>query len=243
MSEAPLLLLEVTRPTLAENLALDEALLQGADEGRWGELLRIWRWPREAVVLGAGGSLAIDVDVEACRREGVELARRSSGGGTVLLGPGCLLFSLILRYDRHPTFRDVNASYRTILGRLAQALTPWLGEVRHEGICDLTWNGRKFSGNAQQRKRQTLLHHGTLLYDFDLTRMGRFLKRPEREPSYRAQREHHQFVTNVPIGEMDLVNALRDEWQAHHPIELWPSRDVERLIAEKYGQPDWIFRR
>src|SRR5207248_4591650 len=91
---------DVTLDTLNENLAVDEALLLVAEAGRGGEALRVWEWPRPAVVLGAGGRIADDVDVTACERDGVSLARRSSGGGTVLLGPGCLLYSVVLRYDR-----------------------------------------------------------------------------------------------------------------------------------------------
>src|SRR5437868_2848192 len=88
--------LEKTLPTLAENLALDEALLLEAEAGRGGEVLRLWEWPLPAVVLGAGCRLAEDVDEERCRADGVPVLRRASGGGTVLLGAGCLLYTLVL---------------------------------------------------------------------------------------------------------------------------------------------------
>src|SRR5262245_40400973 len=97
--------LDVTLPTLAENLALDEALLLEAEAGHGGETLRLWEWPHPAVILGAGCRLADEVDEEACRRDGVPILRRSSGGGTVLLGAGCLLYSLVLAYDRSPELR------------------------------------------------------------------------------------------------------------------------------------------
>ena len=57
-------LLELTLPTPAENLALDEALLLEAESGA-GEVLRLWEWPAPAVVLGSGCKLAEDVDVAA----------------------------------------------------------------------------------------------------------------------------------------------------------------------------------
>src|SRR4051794_35022284 len=88
--------LDLTLPGAAENLALDEALLLEAEAGRAGEVLRVWEWPRPAVVLGSGCRLAEDVDEEACRRDGVPVLRRASGGGTVLLGPGSLCFGLVL---------------------------------------------------------------------------------------------------------------------------------------------------
>src|SRR5437667_9353222 len=110
-------LFDATLPTLAENLALDEALLLDAEDAG-PEVLRLWHWPHHAVVLGAGGRLADDVNEAACRADGVPILRRSSGGGTVLLGAGCLLFSLVLRFDRDPALSDLHASYRFILERI-----------------------------------------------------------------------------------------------------------------------------
>ena len=85
------------------------------------------------------------------------LARRSSGGGTVLLGPGCLLYSLVLRYDRAAELRDIRKSYHWILGHVTEALPG----VTVAGPSDLAVGGRKIGGSAQQRKRDHLLHHGS----------------------------------------------------------------------------------
>src|SRR5688572_11263689 len=109
--------LSLTLPTLHENLALDEALLLDAESAGGAAFLRLWEWPRLAVVLGAAGSLAADVCAENCARDGVAIGRRSSGGGTVLLGPGCLLFSLILPYSLSHELTQINASYAWILGQ------------------------------------------------------------------------------------------------------------------------------
>src|SRR5437762_4792073 len=129
--------LDLTLPTLAENLALDEALLLEAEDGRGGEVLRVWEWPTPAVVLGAAGVVADDVDAAACAADGVPLARRSSGGGTVLLGPGCLLYSLVLRYDRSAELRAIGSSYRWILGRMIEALSPLQPGIAMAGSSDL----------------------------------------------------------------------------------------------------------
>src|SRR5258708_2530947 len=109
--------LDTVLPTLAENLALDEGLLLDAEAGG-AQTLRVWRWPTAAVVLGAGGKLTDDVHEDACAADAVPILRRSSGGGTVLLGPGCLLYSIILRFDRDPALSDLHGSYRYILGRM-----------------------------------------------------------------------------------------------------------------------------
>src|SRR5438309_1902620 len=115
--------LELTLPSLPENLALDEALLLQAEAGHGAEVLRLWEWQQSAVVLGSGCRLIEDVEVEVCRQDEVPIWRRASGGGTVLLGSGCLCFSLVLAYDRSPALQDIRPSYRYILERLADGLT------------------------------------------------------------------------------------------------------------------------
>lgn len=239
----PLTLLDHTAETLDENLALDEALLLAAEAGKGGEILRFWEWPTYAVVLGAGGSIAIDVNEEACRADGVTIHRRASGGGTVLLGRGCLLFSLVLAYDRAAELRDVTASYRWVLGRVRDALRP-IAPLEAVGISDLAWNGRKVSGNAQQRKSRHVLHHGSLLYDFDLAAVARYLRSPEREPAYRAGRTHHEFLTNLPADVGTLKRLLADGFTAEPgPVDLGTFGQVSGLVREKYGTADWVRRR
>ena len=234
--------LDKTLPSLAENLALDETLLLSAEAGG-PEVLRIWRWPTHAVVLGAGGRIAEDVEEAACTSDGVPVLRRSSGGGTVLLGPGCLVFSLVLSFDRHPALAVLQASYRYILGQIADGLSPFASPLKLQGSSDLTWNDRKISGNAQQRKRTHLLHHGTLLHAVDFAPMTRYLKTPPRQPDYRRQREHADFLANLPIAADALASLLRAVWQADEPLSDWPTDTVENLVADKYSQDDWNRRR
>ncbi len=232
-----------TFASLEENLAFDEALLLSAEAGVSSESLRFWEYPGLAVVLGAGGSLALDVHEAGCNADGVLIQRRPSGGGTVLLGRGCLLFSLVLAYEHVLALREVNASYRWILGHLCEALRP-IANVEPAGISDLTIAGRKVSGNAQQRKARHVLHHGTLLYNFELPLIGKYLKTPEREPAYRTGRNHGTFVANLPVDGEQLKNLISTAFTAEF-AEI-PQVVVERvptLIAERYGNEAWIRRR
>ncbi len=235
--------LDLTLPTLPANLALDEALLLAAEDGGV-ECLRVWHWPSQAVVLGAGGKVGDDVDVAACNADGVPIARRSSGGGTVLLGPGCLLYSLVLRFDRDPMLSDLRASYRYILGTIVESLAPIASPLTIHGFSDLTWQGRKFSGNAQQRKRTHLLHHGTLLlHGFDTRAVSRYLKLPPRRPEYRHDRPHDEFLTHLPTDAGTLTQLLREIWHVDQTMSAWPEAMVEQLVAERYDQAEWVFRR
>ena len=147
--------LDLTLPEAAANLALDEALLLEAEAGRGAEVLRTWEWPQWAVVLGSGGCLAEDVEESACVSEAVPVLRRSSGGGTVLLGRGCLCYSLVLAYARHPALREIPFSYVYILEHVRSALHSLLPGIERAGTSDLMANGCKFSGTAQQRSAIT----------------------------------------------------------------------------------------
>ncbi len=235
--------LDLTLPSAAENLALDEALLLEAEAGRGGEVLRLWEWPHYAVVLGAGCALADDVDEAACAADGVPVLRRASGGGTVLLGPGCLCYSLVLSYLRGPALAEITPSYVYILNRVRESLAGLLPEIGQAGTSDLAGAGLKFSGNAQQRKRDHLLHHGTLLYDFDLSRIGRYLRMPGRQPDYRARRDHAAFVRNLPASADEVKWRLREVWRAVAAMADWPRETVRRLAEEKYTREEWTCRR
>jgi len=233
--------LDLTLATIEENLALDEALLLQAEDRQAGEVLRLWEWPVPAVVLGAGGKLAEDVDEERCGAEGVPIRRRSSGGGTVLLGRGCFCFSLVLRLARSPLLEQIRLSYRFILDEVLAALDVPGAEVA--GISDLAIAGRKFSGNAQQRKRDFILHHGTILYAFDLPRLSAYLQFPARQPEYRAGREHQSFVCNIGMDSAELRRRLCARWQATEMRTTWPAERVRQLVDQRYGVQEWIRRR
>lgn len=233
--------LDRTLGSAAENLALDEALLLEAEAGHGGEVLRLWEWPERAVVLGSGGKLVEDVDPEACAKDGVPVLRRSSGGGTVLLGRGCLCFSVILAYERDPALTEIRSSYLYILERVVAGFGR--AGLAIEGISDLTLEGQKFSGNAQQRKREHLLHHGTILYDFDLAAVSRYLRQPVRQPEYRADRPHGEFIRNLGESRGWLVERLRGVWDADTPSDDWPVETVRRLVREKYSLAEWVRRR
>jgi lipoate---protein ligase len=237
-----MLLLDQTLPTLAENLALDEALLLNAEAGG-PEVLRFWQWPTYAVVLGAGGRIADDVHEERCQSDGIPLTRRGSGGGTVLLGPGCLLYSVVLAYDRDRALAQIVPSYHYVLGRIVAGLCAVSPDLELRGSSDVAELERKVSGNAQQRKRSHLLQHGTLLYDFDVERVADYLKAPPRQPAYRHARSHRVFLTNLPADSATLRRSLRTAWSADVEMVNPPAELVRQLVAEKYGREEWVRRR
>jgi lipoate-protein ligase A len=207
-----LLLIDRTLPTAEENLALDEALTASLDQGRGTETLRFWESPRPVVVLGNSSKIQADVHIEACARDQVPILRRASGGGTVVLGPGCLNFALVLSLEKRPDLRDVRRSYTWILGGIARALG--LDGLEIRGVSDLAWNGRKVSGNAQRRTRTALLHQGTILYALDPGLATQTLREPSRQPAYRQGRHHAAFLGNVPMTSHAIKDRFVEVWEA-----------------------------
>src|SRR5262245_15579547 len=140
--------LDLTLPTAAENLALDEALLIDAEAGGGGEVLRVWE-PRETfVVLGRSSRRAAEARLDACRRQGIGVYRRVSGGAAVLAGPGCLMYAVVLRCAGQAALAGVSLAHQHVLSHNLAALRPLSSEVAAAGTSDLALGDRKFSGNS-----------------------------------------------------------------------------------------------
>jgi lipoate-protein ligase A len=195
-------------PRAQDNLALDADRFRGLETGANAEGLRLWESPVPVVVLGRSDAPSKEVELAACAADGVAILRRESGGGAVVLGPGCFNYSLLLSLDRHPALRDVRLSYRLILSRVIHALAVPGLETR--GLSDLAIGGRKVSGNAQRRGTRALLHHGTLLYAFDARIVERYLKEPHRQPGYRARRLHADFLGNLSLSAGEIGSRLNE---------------------------------
>jgi lipoate-protein ligase A len=133
----------------------------------------------------------------------------------------------------------IEAAHRFVLGHAAAALQPLLPHIAAQGTSDLTWQGRKFSGNSMRCRREYLLYHGTLLCDFDLPLITRYLKMPPRQPDYRGGREHEQFVTNLPLEISQVRSAVVRTWRATTPLTTWPRPRTRELVREKYGLDSW----
>lgn len=257
-------LLEHTFPTAAENLAFDEALLDhveqlGAVRSSAGEsadgkptpaappeFLRLWESPSAAVVIGRSSSLDGEVDVTECRRRGVEVLRRTSGGAAVVLGPGCLMYSVVLSYHNHPELRAVDLAHRYVLGRTAAAVRPLVANVAQRGTSDLAWGEQKFSGNSLRCRREAMLYHGTLLYDFPLDLIAAVLRTAPRQPEYRGGRDHRAFVANLPTTAAALRAKLTESFAARdtadEQVVAQLTAAAQREAREKFAAAEWTAR-
>ena len=259
-SPAPAVWLDVELPTVEENLALDEALLELAHEGLAATTcVRTWMATEPAVVLGSSCRVEVEVDLAACAADGVSVVRRPSGGGSVVLGPGCLMWSVITPYPAGTP--AIEAIHTGLLTPLAAALDAALAgspghaghtgrRVAHRGTSDLALVSHatedatdlKIAGTALRVRRNGVLYHGTLLDAFNLGLVSRVLRHPPREPGYRSQRTHGAFLANLGLGRATLERIIRLAFNATSQISDWPRDRVARLVRDRYAVSDWTAR-
>ncbi|MBP9864983.1 MAG: lipoate--protein ligase family protein [Candidatus Omnitrophica bacterium] len=230
-----------TFDTAEQNLACDEVLLDLCEDGFEDEILRLWEPQIPFVVLGYSNKIRDEVAINSCKSLAIPILRRTSGGGTVIQGPGCLNYSLILKIP--PTespLSSLTGTNKTILERICRALSPLLSEEPCiQGTSDLTLRNLKFSGNAQRRKKQALLFHGTLLLNMDLSLISQCLQAPPRQPDYRQNRPHAEFVTNLGLNSTVVKKVLREVWGCSEELTTLPMPAIEKLVREKYSKPEW----
>lgn len=234
-------LLNLTHPTPELNLAFDEALLM---DPAVGETLRLWEADKPFVVLGRSSGYDDEVDVPNCEASSIPILRRVSGGATIVTGPGCLMYAVTLDLEQYPELADLGKAHAFVLERMSGALRKIDPSVSVSGTSDLTLSRagitHKFSGNSLRRVRDRLLYHGTLLYDFDLFSIARLLRTAPRQPEYREQRDHEEFVTNLAADRAELTLAIERSWEGQPGKEAASTLALaDRLVAEKYALDSW----
>ncbi len=227
--------LDLTPTEPAANLALDEALLDACEEDNSEEVLRFWSPQNYFVVVGYGNKIDLEVDRDECARANIPILRRCSGGGTVLQGPGCINYSVILKITDE--LQGIPQTNTFVMERNRLAIETLLRRpVQIRGHTDLATGDLKFSGNAQRRKKNYLIFHGTFLLDFDLELIQKLLRFPSKQPDYRQNRPHQAFLTNLHLSAEDVRTALQEAWGADLPLNAKP--DYQTLL-EKYSSEAW----
>jgi len=234
------------------NLAIEELLHYSVEHGA-PPTVRFWRSER-AVVLGASRSVYTDVYIDNCRADEVPIFRRHTGGGTVYLHPDVLNFTVIAPYD-YPDiqrYSRIRESLRFILRPVLEALKRCGVEADINDKGDIMVEGRKIGGNAQARKKRSLLHHGTLMFDAKAGEMSRYLKVPpeRRDISHsdlvaglckEGSKVDEGIIRNISIA--GWVKAFNCDGIFYSDISPVDSRSLDDLIVNKYGLTSHIFKR
>jgi lipoate-protein ligase A len=229
------------------NMALDEVLMKSIGKSTTETpILRLYGWTPSAVSIGYFQSVEQEVNTEICKKTGVDLVRRVTGGGAVLHDSE-VTYSFITR--KYP--QNILESYRMICDPIIGCLGK-LGfkEPRFVPLNDVLVDGKKVSGNAQTRKEGILLQHGTILLDVDLEKMFSVLK-------ISKQKIHDKLINDVKERVMGLNRTFEEVSAALEQafsmkfaaklvadeITLQECKDSQMLIETKYGTQAWNWRR
>ncbi|MEQ1905480.1 MAG: lipoate--protein ligase family protein [Pirellulaceae bacterium] len=232
-------LLQLTLDSPAANLALDEALLERAENEEGQECLRLWEPESAFVVLGRSSPYLREVNLDFCSANDIPILRRSSGGATIVTGPGCLMYAVVLDLRLRPGLALVDRAHDFVLSRISSGLARLGIESEISGTSDLTCQGQKFSGNSLRCRRNAIVYHGTLLHGMSIEFIERCLHRPIRQPDYRQDRSHRDFLRGLPVERQALEKALTAEWQCNEPDLDPPLEMCHDLVQQKYSQAAW----
>ncbi|MBS7634023.1 lipoate--protein ligase family protein [Candidatus Bathyarchaeota archaeon] len=223
------------------NLAIDEAILEARIQGIVPTTLRFWRNNR-AVILGRSQKVCAEVNLEECIKERIQVVKRFSGGGTVYHDLGNLNYTIVLdSNDRLVKGLDIAGSYRILCSGIIKGLELLgLSSISFLPPGNIFICGKKISGSAQLRRRNVILHHGTLLVDSDLNVLKKALtvyndeKRRESTSVWSPLTKIRDEL-NREISMTEVKHALIRGFEESLSIELEPGniKSAENEIASK----------
>lgn len=227
------------------NLAMEEYVLMNLTQ--LDDVFFLWQ-DEPTVVVGKNQNTIEEINRSYIKEQDVNVVRRLSGGGAVYHDLGNLNFTFIVNEEHKNSF-DFQKFTRPVI----EALDTIGIKAENNGRNDITIEGRKFSGNAQYRYHNRLLHHGTLLFDSRLEDMVEALNVSEDKISSKGIKSVRSRVTNISehlqkamdVSEFReiLKNAI---WKsAEQAIEYKLSESdlkvIENLRDNKYRSWEWVY--
>lgn len=222
-----------------ENLALENYLFEHLEPEE--EVLFLWK-NTDAVVIGRFQDPEIECNLQAMKQDGIPLARRQSGGGTVWHDLGNLCF----------TFMGPKASFdrRKNLILIQRALQSLGFPAELNDRHDILLQGKKISGSAFREKADKAFHHGTLLINSQLDKLHYYLKPETENPQSRHTRSVPSPVTRLADWQKDVEitaveTALRALFSPEPAETITPDRVQKEPDYCDYVQHlqsrDWIY--
>ena len=227
------------------NLALEEYLFRKIEDK---DVFLLWR-NRPSVVVGCYQNISQEVNLLQLKQRGVPVIRRMSGGGTVYHDLGNINYSLMRD-------REKCLDYGRFLSVILSALQALGIHAEQDKISDLCIGKKKISGSAQKVSGNRVLHHGTLLYDSDLTLLSEICTAHKtKDITSKASVSAISEVTNIkkewektrekPPSTEEFMELLFQQLLGKEGERLVLTeeelKEVEALAEEKYRSWDWTF--
>ena len=243
------------------NMAVDEAVMKARIENRVSNTLRLYQWNPSAVSIGRFQILANEVYLEACRKQGVDIVRRISGGGSVYHDSiGELTYCIVAKLsDLGCADLDMLTAYQKICSGLNEAVKILGAKAEYrppdpKRCPNLTISGKKISGNAQTSKKGILLQHGTFLLDINHTRMFTFLKVPWAKTLNDVLAVSKRKLTSAR-HELDSDFSIQEAYQAlvsgfekalnvrfaEEELTEFEKKLAEKIRKERFVTEEWNF--
>ena len=191
------------------SVCADRALF-GSHRNGSDDIMLVYTRDRPAISLGRSRSIGDVKDTD------ISIVRRISGGGSIYSDPGQMTYSVILKKERVSGSRE--DSFRVICGCLVR-MFGYLGiEASHKPVNDIMVNGKKISGSAQCRSRNSIMQHGTILLKIDRDAVDRCLVSKKRSEWMTSAEdvlgyvpERSAIVEALKNGFLDIFGEMTDD--------------------------------
>ncbi len=224
------------------HLAAEEYLLRNSKD----EFCIIWK-SKPVVVVGKHQNALAEINYRFIRENGIRVARRLTGGGTVFHDEGNINFTFIKNGEpgKLVDFKKHVSPVIEFLRKLNIEAT--LGKKN-----ELLMQGLKISGNAEHVFKNRILHHGTLLFSADLSKLEDAIHVQPHIYSDKAVKSNRSEITNLNCCLPPVYSAGRfmselfeflSRGEKNEIVDLSTEQEerVNQLIREKYESWEWIF--
>ena len=217
--------------------------------GRFSEpVMMLWR-TNPCVMLGRYQAASAEINMDYAEKAGVQIVRRSSGGGTIFTDLNTILYTMILPYTEEQCTRQI--AKEAVAGPVIDALNQMGVPAKLEGRNDILADGKKISGMAQYVQNNRLCTHGSLLYDTDLEMLTRVLNVDKDKIRSKAISSVRSRVTNIKeytdhCSTMEFYELLKKKLHESQVIQKYTLSandlgEIENIYHQKYGNPAWVF--
>jgi lipoate-protein ligase A len=204
-------LLDTPPMSAAENMALDETLLELKGEGRTPNTIHFLQFSPRAVLVGFHQSVQEEIRVEYCRQQGIDINRRVTGGGAIFFDESQLGWEVICDKSFFNATIPNQRLFRTLCEPVVTALGILGLQSEFRPRNDIEIRGRKISGTGGTESDGAFLFQGTMLTDFDVDTMLRALRIPVEKLKAKEIDSVKERVTCLrwELGYMPPMDAIK----------------------------------